>query len=127
MFQSRKEKLNQYIEELSEYNCVLCNDSKIFDNEKAKNDVERFFKQFIKLSPDKKYELGLKMGNHYLYLGTFLKMKLNLENKKYPEFCHELITLHHCENLLQRRIYFNMIELYNNYFEVKNESDKKNL
>lgn len=127
MFQSRKEKLNQYIEELNEYNCVLCNvvTWQIYDNEKARKDVEHFFKQFIRLSPDRKYEIG-RMGDHFSYCGTFLKMKMRLINKEYPEFCHELITLHHCENLLQKRIYFNIVELYNNYFEVENEPNKKN-
>lgn len=127
MFQSKKQKLNQYIEELNEYMCVLCDyTGKVYDNEKAKKDVERFFKQFIKLSPDKKYKVG-RMQNHYSYFSTFLKMKLNLINKEYPEFCHELITLNHYENLLQKRIYYNIVELYNNYFEVENESDKKNI
>lgn len=127
MFQSKKQKLNQYIEELNEYMCVLCDyTGKVYDNEKAKKDVERFFKQFIKLSPDRKYKVG-RMQNHYSYFSTFLKMKLNLINKEYPEFCHELITLNHYENLLQKRIYYNIVELYNNYFEVENESDKKNI
>ena len=127
MFQSKKQKLNQYIEELNEYMCVLCDyTGKVYDNEKAKKDVERFFEQFIKLSPDRKYKVG-RMQNHYSYFSTFLKMKLNLINKEYPEFCHELITLNHYENLLQKRIYYNIVELYNNYFEVENESDKKNI
>ena len=127
MFQSRKQKLNGYIEELSEYECVLCDHTgKVYDNEKARKDVEHFFKQFICLSPHRKYEVG-RMENHYSYFGTFLKMKLNLINKEYPEFCHELITLNHYENLLQKRIYYNIVELYNNYFEVKNEPNKKNI
>lgn len=41
MFQSRKEKLNQYIEELSEYNCVLCSNSKIFNKEENEKINER--------------------------------------------------------------------------------------
>lgn len=115
MFQSSRQKLNGYVEGLKEYNCVLCDPLGRYDNEKARKDLECFFKHFIKLSPDRKYDSG-KTRNHYSYCTTLLKMKLCLINKKYPEFCHELITLHHCENLLQKRIYFNVVNLYKKYF-----------
>ncbi len=89
-------------------------------------DVAHFFEQFLKIPPDKKYNAG-RLGNHYSYLGTLFKMKIRLINEEYPEFCHELITLHHYENLLQRRIFFNIAKLYNIFIEVNNESDNKNL
>lgn len=127
MFETRRKKLNKCIAELNEYNCVLWNvTNKKYDNEKAKKDVANFFEQFLKIPPDKEYKEG-KLGNHYSYLGTLLKMKIRLINEEYPEFCHELITLHHYENLLQRRIFFNIVKLYNIFIEVNNESDNKNI
>lgn len=116
MFQSSRQKLDRYIDEgLKEYTCVLCDPSGCYDNEKARKDLRCFFEHFIKLSPDRKYNSGNRR-DHYSYCITLLKMKVYLINKKYPEFCHELITLHHCENLLQKRIYFNIISLYENFF-----------
>lgn len=104
MFATKNEKLDDYINEL-EKNC-------------DKSAVENFFKKLMRLSPNKKYNLGIRQ-NHYSFMFQILPLRESLIQKDYAKFTHELVTLHHYENILQKRIYHNLIYLYKSYFEVK--------
>ncbi len=112
-------KLKQLIDELSKYSSFDIRE----DNKQAKTAIADFFKQFVKLDPHNKYSAA-RIGNNYSYMINLLPMRQCLVDKNYNRFCHELITLDHYEDILQKRIFYNVIYLYSIHFEVDNDVSK---
>lgn len=102
-----KYKLNYIIKNLENY--------KLNSNAEAKKVLEVFFKNFVNLSPNKNNNVGAR-HNYYSYLIQMLQIHNMLIKKDYTSCCQEILTLYHYENILQKRIYYNLIYLYNNYF-----------
>lgn len=112
-------KLRQLIEELKKYSSFDVRE----DNEQAKIAITNFFNQFVKLKPHGEYKAA-RIGNNYSYMINLLPMRQRLLDKNYNGFCHELLTLDHYEDILQKRIFHNVIYLYNTHFEVSNNVSK---
>ncbi len=101
-------KLKQLIDEINKYSSFNIRE----DNKQAKTAIVDFFKQFVKLDPHNKYSTA-RIGNNYSYMLNLLPMRQSLLDKNYNRVCHELITLNHYEDILQKRIFYNVIYLYN--------------
>ena len=109
-------KLRQLIHDLKNYSSFNVRE----DNEQAKAAISAFFTQFEKLRPHNEYSAA-RIDNNYSYMINLLPMRQRLLDKNYNGFCHELITLDHYEDILQKRIFYNVIHLYNTHFEVDND------
>ena len=107
---SRQEKLNFIIAELQEFDLYSSENN----NVEAEKAVIEFFEKFMQIEPDENLHLGARK-NYFSYMIQMLCLKKALEHKNYQAFCHELLTIHHYEQILQKRIYYNLIYLYNAY------------
>lgn len=83
----------------------------------AKEILRDFFAVLCAAAPDK--ELEMPRDNYYSFLLNMIPMRNALKQKKYALACHELATLFHYEAVLQERIYYNLIDLYQKYVEEK--------
>lgn len=86
------------------------------DNIRAKTALTEFFKEYLKISPDRRLDLGSRQ-DYYMFYVNLLPVREALEERNYPHACHELLTLFHYEPILQNRVYVCLEKLYHEYLE----------
>lgn len=84
----------------------------------AKEVLADFFAVLCEAAPEKELEIP-SGGTYYSFLVNMMPMRNALKQKKYALACHELASLFHHEGVLQERIYYNLIDLYQKYVEEK--------
>ncbi len=108
-------KLNACIHEMRKYSSRY--DVTEEKNQQAWEAVKAFFTCFKDVKPSKKYNIKRKNGNNYSYMSILIAVREMMIAKKYSGVCHELITMIAYEDILQARIYYNLIDLYEKYFK----------
>lgn len=83
---------------------------------RAKNALVDFFKVFLKMSPDKRLDVGFRSNCNSFLINVRL-LRNALEEHNYPRACNELISLFVYEPILQSRIYVCLEELYHKHLE----------
>lgn len=86
------------------------------DNIRAKKALTEFFKVFLKMSPDRRLDLGGRR-DYYMFYVDLLPIREALKEHNYPHVCHELVTIFHYEPISQNRIYVCLEKLYHEYLE----------
>lgn len=86
------------------------------DSVKAKSVLIDFFKVYLNMSPDKRFDFGCR-GGYYSFYIDMLSLREALEEHNYPRACNELISLCFYEPSLQNRIYVCLKKLYHEYLE----------
>ncbi len=109
---SKQKRLNSIIVKLQKFDLY----SPENNNVEAEKAVREFFEEFMRIKPDEKFHLGARK-NYFSYMIQMLCLKEALENEDYQAFCHELLTIHHYEMILQKRIYYNLVYLYDTYLK----------
>ena len=84
----------------------------------AKEVLTDFFAVLCEAAPEKELEIP-SGGNYYSFLVNMIPMRNALKQKKYALACHELSSLFYHDGVLQERIYYNLIDLYQKYVEEK--------
>lgn len=79
-------------------------------NKRAKEALQEFFEKFIVIKPDKKFREDMNF-----YLVNMMLFADALRQGQFAIACNELRTLNHNSEVLQQRIYLNLIALYNKY------------
>lgn len=78
-------------------------------NEEAREVLYVFYKEFAKLKPSNRYEKRDIL--HTSYIKHLVSIKKAFMEKKYMRVCNELRSLIYYEPFLQRRTYFNILNL----------------
>lgn len=76
----------------------------------AKRALQEFFSKFKEISPDKVH----KEDRHF-YMVNLMLFADALRKRQYAYACNELRTLNHNSEMLQQRVYFNLLMLYNKH------------
>lgn len=85
------------------------NDKGEKENLKAREKLHIFYKEFTNLKPSKNYEKRDFL--HTSYIRHLVLIKKAFGEEKYMRVCNELISLIYYEPFLQRRIYYNILDL----------------
>lgn len=78
----------------------------------AKKTLRNFYCEYKKLSPDTEYH-GDDRFTWYIFY--FLRLRDMLEEEDYPHACNEIINILYFQPFLQPRVYYNMLELLEQY------------
>ena len=89
----------------------------VFDEEKAKSTLIKFFWDLSEIKTDKFLDIGHRNSYYSFYINLIPVMKA-LDNGQYALACHEILTLHHNERILQHRVYAGLMFLYRKYLEL---------
>lgn len=85
-------------------------------NIQAKEALYIFYEELTKCKPSKKYKN--RNGEHMSYLRYLVAIKKALLEEKYMRACNELLSIIHYEPFLQKRIYFNIINLLKEHLNI---------
>jgi len=84
------------------------NDAGEEKNLEAKQALFSFYKKIKTMKPEREYRNSYL---HISYLHYLVKIKKGFMEQKYMRVCNELTSLIYHEPLLQRRIYYNIMEV----------------
>lgn len=93
------------------------NDCSENENILAKEAIIKFYFEYKKLKPDKRYCAKMEMG-HYSYLIYLLPIRQALIEGLYQRACNEIYSLIHYDYFLQKRIMANLLALIEEYIEI---------
>jgi len=88
------------------------------ENIDAKEAVKKFYLEYKKCKPDKKYYARMEMG-HFSYLIHLLPLRQALIDGLYQRACNEIYSLIHYDYFLQKRIIANLMALIEEYLEIR--------
>ena len=84
----------------------------------AKEVLADFFAVLCEAAPEKELEIP-SGATYYSFLVNMIPIRNALKQRKYALACHELASLFYHDGVLQERIYYNLIDLYQKYVEEK--------
>ncbi len=87
-------------------------------NNDAKTTLKIFYTCLTKCKMDKEYKVSEQRFMHTSYLSKLFAVRTALKENNYLHACNEIISLIHYEPFMQSRIYFNLINLLEQYLEV---------
>jgi len=87
-------------------------------NQKAKEILLVFYKELLKVKPEKKYDAG---RFHLSYLFQLIPIRKAFEEQRYMRVCNELLSLLHFEPITQPRIYYNVLRMLKHYLDIGGE------
>ena len=97
--------LSNAISDLSKYDSR----EKQIDSEFAKESIKAFYKVLIKEGFHNSF--SARGADYYSYMLSLIPLYLNLQEQNYNAACNDLLTLCVSEDILQARIYNNLIYL----------------
>ena len=97
--------LSNAISDLSKYDSR----EKQIDSEFAKESIKAFYKVLIKEGFHDSF--STRGADYYSYMLSLIPLYLNLQEQNYNAACNDLLTLCVSEDILQARIYNNLIYL----------------
>lgn len=90
-------------------------------NQEAKQALYEFYENLLEYEPSKKYEIKRQL--HLGYLIHLIEMKKAFKEEKYQRVCNELIDLLHYQSVLQRRIYYNLLNILEIELNIREKSN----
>lgn len=98
------------------------------DNDNAKMALQEFYKNLKRCKTDKVYKASYNTDMHVSYLHKLLAIREALKEYNYLRACNEVTALLYYEPFLQKRIYYNLIDLLEKFMgDIKNVIQKEEI
>lgn len=85
-------------------------------NQEARKALIKFYNALKEKPTAKTYKIGF--NSHLAYIRNLCIIRRALKEEKYMRACNEIITLMYREPIYQKRIYYNLLELLQEYLEI---------